>query len=216
MSVTRTTGTQFAIATGLAASKNMTALSNATNAVATLEASHGVGVGDFVVLTSGWDRANGRVFRASAVATNDVTLEGLNTSDTSLFPPGGGIGSVQEVTGWTTLSQISPEFSVSGGDQNFADITFVTNVIRQQIPTDRNPIEVTLPYFFDLTLGWVATVETVSDQAIARPFRMVFPNQTRLVANAYWSIRKVPTNQDSTLRGQIDLSFINEATSYAT
>ena len=44
---------------------------------------HGVVVGDFVELTSGWDLANGRVFRVSAVATNDITFESINTSSTT-------------------------------------------------------------------------------------------------------------------------------------
>lgn len=216
MSVTKTSGTQFAIGSTYGATKNMTAITNANPAVATLEASHGVIVGDFIELTSGWDLANGRIFRVSALATNDATLEGFSTLDTSKYPAGTGVGTIREVSTWTTLSQISPAFGVSGGEQNFADTTFVSNLIRTQIPTDRNPISVTLPTFFDPTLPWFATVRTASEQASPYAFRMTFPNGSRLVCGAYWSLRGVPTSEDGTLRDAIDLAVIGTPTIYAT
>jgi hypothetical protein len=216
MSVTKTAGTQFAIGSTYGTGFTVTAITNANPAVATLSASHGVIVGDFIELTSGWDLANGRIFRISAVATNDVTLEGFNTSDTTKYPAGTGTGTGREVTAWTTLSQISPDFSVQGGDQNFADTTFVSNLIRTQIPTDRNSITCTLPIFYDPTLAWFSTVRTAAEASTPYAFRMIFPNNSRLVVGAYWSLRGVPTNQDGTLRDAIDLSFIGSPTVYST
>lgn len=216
MSITKTPGTQFAIGSTYGVTFTVTAITNANPAVATLSVSHGVIVGDFIELTSGWDLVNGRIFRVSAVATNDVTLEGLNTTDTTRFPAGTGIGTGREITAWTTLSQITPAFGVSGGDQNFADTTFVSNVIKTQIPTDRNPITVSLPFFYDPTLAWFATVRTASDAGTPYAFRMIFPNNSRLVVGAYWSLRGVPTSEDSTLRDSIDLSFVGQPTVYAT
>jgi Phage tail tube protein, TTP len=216
MSVTKTTGTQFAIGSTYGAAKAVTAISNASPAVATLEASHGVVPGDFIEISSSWDLANGRVFRVSAVASNDCTLEGFNALDTAKYPPGTGVGTAREITAWTTLSQITPAFSVAGGDQNFADTTFVTNLIRTQIPTDRNAITVTLPFFFDPTLAWFATVRTAADAAAPYAFRMIFPNGSRLVVGAYWSLRGVPTSEDSTLRDVVDLAFIGQPTVYST
>jgi hypothetical protein len=216
MSVTKVSGIVFSIASAYAASKTMSALSNATSAVATLEASHGVAVSEYVEITSGWDLANGRIARATAVATNDVTLGNLDTSSTTLYTTGSGTGSVREITTFTDLSQISPDWGVSGGDQNFADITFVSNLIRQRLPTDRNPIEVTLPFFFDPSMSWLSAVRSVSETSTPAAIRMTFPNSTILVANAYWSLRDVPTTQDGTLRGEINLSFIGLPTVYTS
>lgn len=217
MSVTKTSGTQFAIGSTYGANFTIGAITNANPAVATFSASHGVIVGDFVeISTSGWDLATGRIFRVSAVATNDVTLEGFNTSDTTKYPAGTGAGTGREITAWTTLSQVSPDFAISGGDQNFADTTFVSNLIRTQIPTDRNPITVTLPIFYDPTLAWFATVRAAADAATPYAFRMIFPNNSRLVAGAYWSLRGVPTNQDNTLRDAIDLSLLGQVTVYSS
>jgi hypothetical protein len=215
MSVVKVAGTSFAIASVYAAVKNMTAITNAANAVATLEATHGVVVNDYLEVTSGWDRLSGRIARASAVATNDVTLGGINTLNTSQYPAGGGVGSVREISTWMALSQISADWGIAGGDQNFADATFVSHVIRQRIPTDRNPLEITLPFFFDAALPWLDTVRGVDGSAPAA-IRMVFPNGNILVANAYWSLRDTPTVTDGTLRGQIDLSMIGLATIYTS
>lgn len=216
MAITLAVGTQVAIASTYGAAKTMSAISNATSAVATLEASHGVVQGDFLEITSGWDRLNGRICRVSAVNTNDVTLESIDTSSTSLYPVGTGTGTVREITAWTTISQITSNISVSGGDQNFADVTTLTDTTQKQIPTVRSPVQVTLPVYDDPSLGWYSTVRTASETATATAVRMVFPNASRLVANAYWSLQQVPTIEDSTLRARIDLSFTSAPTRYST
>lgn len=216
MAITLATGTLVAIASTYGSSSAMSAITNASSAVATLAAAHGVIVGDFLEITSGWDRLNGRIVRVSAVATNDVTLEGINTASTSLYPAGTGTGSIRRITAWTNLSQITSGISVSGGEQQFADITTLTDRTQKQIPTVRGAVNVTLPLFDDPSLAWYSTVQTASDTATATGVRMIFPNASRLVANAYWSLQAVPTIEDSTLRGSISLSFVADPTRYAT
>lgn len=216
MAITLATNTIIAIASTYAASVAMTALTNAAEAVATLAAGHGCVVGDYVEITSGWDRLNGRLARVKAVATNDVTLEGIATTSTTMYPAGTGTGSVRRITAWTNLSQIGAGISVSGGDQQFADVTTIADATAKQIPTVRSATSVTLPTFDDPSLAWVATVRTASETATATGVRMSFPNGSKLVANAYWSLQEVPTIEDSTLRGSISLSFTSNPTRYAT
>ena len=98
MSKTLATRIKFSIAKTYASSVSMTALTNAAEAVATLGAGHGVVVGDYLELTSGWGLLNGKVVRAKTVVTNDVTLEGINTVSTTKFPTGTGIGSIRRIT----------------------------------------------------------------------------------------------------------------------
>ena len=216
MSITRSTGTVFAIASTYAASVIMSSLSNAAEAVAALAAGHGVLVGDYLEVTSGWDLLNGRIVRVKTVAGDNITFEGINTQSVSSYPAGTGGGSVRRITAWTNLSQITRDFGVSGGDQNFSDITTIADQIQKQIPTDRSPVVVNLPFFDDPSLPWYATVAAVSDSSVATGFRMTSPNGSKLVANAYWSLRKVPTVNDNTLRGEVSLSFASEPTRYAT
>lgn len=216
MAITLATGTLVAIASTYGSSVNMTAITNASSAVATLAGGHSVVVGDFLEVTSGWDRLNARIVRVSAVSTNDITFEGIDTSSTSLYPAGTGTGSIRRITAWTNLSQITSDINVSGGEQQFADITTLTDRTQKRIPTVRGAVSVTLPFFDDPSLSWYGTVRTASDTATATAVRMIFPNNSRLVANAYWSLQTVPTIEDSTLRASISLSFAADPTRYAT
>ena len=216
MAITLAVGTQVAIASTYGASFAMSVVTNATEAVATLAVSHGTVVGDYLEITSGWDLLNGRIARAKAVSTNDVTLELIDTSSTARYPAGTGTGSVRRITAWTTLSQITAGISVSGGDQQFADITSLTDRTQKQIPTTRSPVQVTLPVYDDPSLAWYATVRTASESASVAGVRMTFPNSSKLVAGAYWSLQQVPTIEDSTLRATVNLSFVADPTRYPT
>jgi hypothetical protein len=216
MAITLAVGTTVAIGSTFGSSKAMTAITNASEAVATLESGHGITAGDIFVVTSGWDRLNGRVVRAKTVITNDVTLEGIDTSDTSKYPAATGTGSIVEVTAWTNISQITSGISVSGGEQQFADVTTLVDAVQKQVPTVRSPVQVTLPVYDDPALAWYSVVRAAADSASAVAVRMVFPNASRLLANAYWSLQQVPTIEDSTLRARIDLSFVSTPTRYAT
>jgi len=85
----------FAVATAFAAAVSITAITNAAEAVAS--AANTFAVGDFVEYTGGWSKANGRVFRVKLATGTTFTLEGLDTTDTSLFPAGAGVGTMPVV-----------------------------------------------------------------------------------------------------------------------
>jgi hypothetical protein len=216
MSITKAVGTVYSIASTYGASKNMTAVSNANPAVATLESSHGVIVGDFIEITSGWGRLNGRVVRVSAVSTNDVTLEGVNTLSDDLYPATTGTGTVREITAWTALTQVTPNISAGGGEQNYADTTTLLDVVQKQIPTTRSPLTLTLPVFFDPAQSWVAVVTAAMDAASPVALKAVYPNSSRTIGNAYWSVQTTPTPEDSTLRSRVDLTFSADPITYST
>ena len=107
MSVQLPNGTTFAIATAYGTSKNMTAVTNASTGVATLEASHGISTGDFFEVTSGWSRLTNKIVRATLTTdATDVEFDGYDTSSTTIYAAGTGTGSVREISGWTQLQQI--------------------------------------------------------------------------------------------------------------
>jgi hypothetical protein len=216
MAITLAVGTVVAYASTYGASVTMSAITNASEAVATLAGGHGVIVGDYLEVTSGWDRLNGRIVRAKTVSTNDITFESVNTVSTTNFPAGTGTGSIRRITAWTNLSQLTPNIGTSGGDQNFADITTLVDTIRKQIPTQRNPITVDLPGFYDASLSWFAGVSSVSESATATGFRMSFPNGNKLVGNSYWSLNPVPGIEDSTLRSALSVTFSAQPIVYST
>lgn len=217
MSFILAVGATASIASAYGSSLPFTAASNAAETVLTMASTAGVAIGDYVEVTSGWGLLDGRLARIKALTANtSITLELINTSDTSKYPSGAGAGGVRKISTWTQLSQIGANLQVSGGDQEYADITTLMDRTKRQIPTTRTPIQVTLPTFFDPALAWVQTVRTAMETATPAGALIVYPNGSRTVGNAYWGMREVPTIEDSTLRGEVSLSYSAQPITYAT
>lgn len=214
MAITLSTGTVVAIAATYGVSVTMSALTNASEAVATLAAGHGVVVGDFLEVNSGWGRLNQRIVRVKAVSTNDITLEKIDTTSTTFYPAGQGIGNIRRITSWMNLTQVA-EINMSGGEQQYYDITALEDVVGKQIPTVRAPISMTITVFYDQTLSWISNVLTADAARIPYGMLMTMANGSKVVANAYWSMQRVPqvaTNQ--ALKTSISLSYAAEPMGY--
>lgn len=117
------TGTITSVATALATAKTVTGISNAAEAVVSSTA-HGFSNGDIVLIYSAWGRLNFRAFRVKASTTDSFTLEGADTSNTELFTPGGGAGTVRKVTTWVDLDR-TLNHSSSGGDAKTVNVKFI-------------------------------------------------------------------------------------------
>ena len=217
MAFTLSTGATVAVAKTYAAADTITAITNANPAVATTGAAHGIAVGDYVEISSGWGLLDKRVVRAGAsTAGSTLELEGINTSDTGDYPAGEGIGSARQITVWTTLTQVK-DVTASGGTQNFADITTLTDLTQRQMPTTRAPISMTVNVFDDPALPWYDEVLAADEARTPYGMLMTFANGSKLVSNAYWSLMRVPTiAKDAALETQISIAYAAEPVRYAT
>lgn len=117
------TGTIHSVATVLAAAKTVTGITNAAEATVSV-AAHGYGVGDIVLIFSGWGRLNARAFKVKSVTADAFVLAKANTSNIDLFSPGGGAGTVQKVTTWVDLDR-TMNHSSSGGDAKTVNVKFI-------------------------------------------------------------------------------------------
>lgn len=209
-------GTAVAIASTYGTAINMTAVSNASEAVATLAAAHGVVIGDILEITSGWPKLNGRVVRVSAVATNDVTLEDVDTSSTTQYPAGSGTGTVRKITAWTSISQVAADITSAGGEQQFAAIRLLSQEDEINLPTTRSAVTQTLPVYFDPSLAWVATVRAARDAKTPYAVRLSYPGGASTYGNAYWGMGDVPSVRDGVLATDITLSYSAQPVTYAS
>lgn len=125
------TGTTFAAATAFGSTKTVSAVTNASEAVCTSTA-HSLANGDIVEVTSGWGRLNKRYARLKSVTTNDFTLEGIDTTNTTFFPAGSGTGSVRKVNTFTTIGQITGASS-SGGDPKTVTYKYLDSDVEYNI-----------------------------------------------------------------------------------
>lgn len=216
MSVSLPNGALIAIAASYGASKNMTALTNANPGVATLEAAHGVSTGDFLEVTSGWSRLTNKVVRAGTVATNDVPLEGQNTTLTSIYPAAGGTGTVREITGWTQLSQILSSSS-SGGEQQFLEYQFLESDAQKRIPTFKSAAGISFTIADDPTQPGYQLASAANDDRLPRAVRVTLPNGSIILYNAYISLNKTPSLTVNELMAvEVTLSLLAEPVRYAS
>lgn len=125
------TGSTFFVASTIASAKTVSSVTNATEAVATSTA-HGYSNGDIVIMFSGWGRVNKRAFRIKSVTTDTFVLEGCDTSSTTFFPAGSGIGTVQKISTWTQVTTVmNPK--TNGGDPKKVTYKFIESDVEYSI-----------------------------------------------------------------------------------
>lgn len=216
MAITLSTGVTLNVAKTYAASVSVTVASNASQCTMTTASAHTITPGDYVEVSSGWGLLDQRVVRAASGTTGStLILEEIDTSNTTKYPSGAGIGSVRKITEWSQITQIKA-LSASGGEMSFADVTSIADVVTRQIPTVRGAISMSVDIFDDPTLAWYADVLEADESRTPYGLMMAFPNGSKLVANAYWSLMRVPTmSQNEALMTQISLSYAAEPVRYA-
>ena len=156
------TGSTFYIGSTIAAAKTTTIVTNASEAVVT-SATHGYSNGDFVIMYSGWGRLNKRAFRIKSVTTDTFVLEGCDTSSTTYFPAGTGIGTCQKVSAFTQITSVmSP--STSGGEPKTVNYKFIESEIEYSINDGFSATSYTLDLDADSigTAGYTA-LKTLTD-----------------------------------------------------
>ena len=125
------TGSTFYIASAYGSAKTVTIVTNATEAVVTSVA-HGFSNGDVVEMTSGWGRLNKRHFEIESVLTDSFVLSGEDTTNTTFYPVGTGIGSVRKATTFTQITSVMNPQS-SGGDPKTVTYKFVESAAEYSI-----------------------------------------------------------------------------------
>ena len=219
MAITLSTGALLSVAKSYAASVSISAISNASQASITTGSAHSIVPGDYVEITSSWGLLNSRIARAYTGTTGStLILEGVDTSDTTKYPVGSGAtaATVRKITTWSQLSQVKG-ISASGGSQNFANITSITDTVERQIPTTKAAVNMTVDVFDDPSLAWYADVSAADAARSPYGLLMSFPNGSKLCGNAYWSLMKIPTMAtNEALMTQITLSYAAEPMRYSS
>jgi Phage tail tube protein, TTP len=182
MASTFPNGTVFALSAALAAAKTVSAVTNANPGVATATA-HGYADGNIVVMN-----APGRLdllpVRVDNSSTNAFDLEGIDTTSTTLYPSGFGVGSAQLAATFTSLSQ-TVEVTTSGGEQQFAQWAFLEDGKQRQRPTFKNARGLQLTMHYDPTLAWHAALLAADQLADVRVLRATLPTGAILYYSVY-------------------------------
>lgn len=209
------TGTLFFIASAYAASKTVTAVTNATEAVVT-SAAHGFSAGDAVEITSGWGRINRRVYEIGAVTTDSFKLVGQDTTNTTFFPAGLGVGTVRKIT---TFQQITNVLTVSssGGDPKQIEYKFLESDVGFNINDGFAATSYTLELDADAfsTAGYAA-MKTLTEVQTDTCLKMTTRNGARVYQPATCALNETIQIADGQIN-KIKVSFSgnNRATRFA-
>ena len=216
MSVSLPNGSLVHIGSAYGSEKTASAITNASPAVVSSTA-HGLTDGDYIVLTSGWSRLNGRTFRIDGSTTDSFELEGIDTSDTDVYAASSGIGTFKKVSTWTQVQQILGS-STSGGEQQFNTYQLLEADSATQIPTFKSPAQLTLNIADDPTLPGYVAVKAANDDRLPRALRLSLSNGGKIAYNAYVSIGSSPSlTVNEVMQVQMTASFVNpEPTRYAS
>lgn len=213
MAVSLPNGSIISIGSAVGTAKATTILTNASTCVVT-SSTHGYTSGDIVIVVSGWSRINGKAFRVDNETTDTFELEGLDTSNTTIYPPGSGLGTVQEVTTFTQCSQVLSSSS-TGGEQRFLTYQFLEADNEVEIPTIKSGGGINFEVGDDPTLAGYIAMSAANDDRVARCIRVVLPNSSKLYYVGYVSINKTPTLEVNTLmRVAATVRFLNEPVRY--
>lgn len=212
--ITLPNGAIVSLAASYAASAPITGISNAIAGVVT--ATNTLAVGDYVEITSGWARLSGKVLRVSAASGTTFTLEGYDTTNTTVYPVGGGAGAFRKILTWTQLSQILSSSS-SGGEQQFLEYQLLEGDSQKRIPTVKSAAGLTFSVGDDPTLPGYQLASAANDDRLPRGVRIDLPSLAKIVYNAYISLNKTPSlTVNEIMACEVTLSLLAEPVRYVS
>lgn len=209
------TGTLFSLATAFGSNITVTAVSNASTAVCTATA-HGLSDGDIIEFTSGWGRANKRVFRVDNKTTDTFELEGFNTTDTNFFPAGSGIGTVREITTWQQLSKVMNP-ATSGGDPKNVVYKWVESDVEYSINDGFTATSMTLEFDDDDTTAGFTSMRTLTDSQSNTVMKMLMRSGAVIYLPVTVALNEMPILQDGQInRVRASFNGNNRPTRYSS
>ena len=214
MSVSLPNGSTVAIASGYGSANAFSTISNATEAVIS-DADHTFVNGDIVEITSGWVRLNNRIARVKSVSAGvSYTLEGVDTSNTTRFPPGGGAGSARKVSGFQQITQILGSNS-NGGEQQFKSYKLLEEGEERRIPTSKSARGYSFEVADDTAQPHYAILTAADEDRAPRAIRLAFANGGYSYMNCYVTMNPEPTlTVDEIMALEVTLSLLAKSTRY--
>lgn len=208
-------GAIVSLATTYASAITITAVTNANPGVASATA-HGLANGDLVYVVSGWSNLNNRIVRVASSAANTFALEGIDTSSTTLYPAGSGTGTVTKISAFTQVTQIMG-FTTSGGDQQFANYSFLEQNFETQIPTIFSAQSISIDIADDPTLAGYIALKAASDARATRALKLAMPDGSFVLYQGYVSFNETPTlNKGQVMQVKATFSLQSRPVRYAS
>lgn len=207
-------GSKFFFSETFAPSKTVTAITNDSPAVAT-SAAHGYNDGDEILLLSGWEDAADTIYKVDQKTVDTFDILGLNTTDTTWYAPGSGIGSAQKVSDWVEIPQVLT-IATSGGDARFTTISPLARRNSMNVPTGFNPTSITLTLGHDASNINYQKMLDISRSLRKVAFKMVLSGGVSSYGYGYMSVSEMPSlNVNQANQVTASLSLLGRSISYS-
>lgn len=193
MSYTLPNGSTIDLASSYSAEVAITSISNSNPAVVTATG-HGFAEGDIVQIVSGWELITNRSFVVGDVTTDTFELIGsqADTTDTTFFPAGGGVGTAKSVETWVNIPQITAvEFA--GAEQQYLDVQFLASRTQVSIPTVKTSSNMTLTIADDPQQPFVPVVQAYDFDLSINTIRLNLVNGDSILYPSIISFSPSPT-----------------------
>lgn len=164
---------------------------------------------------SGWTRLSGKLLRVGAVTSTTFELEGIDTSNTGIYPTGSGAGSATKALTFVQIPQITG-VSTDGGEQQFTNVQFLESDSEIRIPTVKSASGLTITAADDPAQPAYPVLVAANDTRSAKGIRIRLANGALLLYYGTVSINKTPSlDVNEIMAYQITLSLNNEPVRYA-
>lgn len=206
-------GSAFNFSTTFASAKTITVATNANPCVMTSVA-HGYTTGDEILLSTSWEDATDSVYKITVLTADTFSVDGLNTTSTSFFPAGSGVGTAQKISGWTAIPQIL-SINSSGGDARFTTITPLAKRNALNIPTGFNAQSVTLTLGHDAAQAAYITMLGIARTLTKCAYKQVISGGAYTYGYGYMSVSEMPKlNVNNANTVDAALTIIGRSVSY--
>lgn len=208
-------GSKFYFSQTFASPKTVTALSNASPAVANSVA-HGYVDGDEILLTSGWEDATDGVFKVDQLTADTFSLLGLNSVDTNFYPAGSGTGTASKVSTWVEIPQVL-NIATNGGDARFTTISPLAKRNDINVPTGFNAMSINVTLGHDPSNANYQTMLDISRTLSKVAFKMVLSGGAVGYGYGYMSVSEAPQlNRNQANQVNAAITLLGRFMSYAT
>ena len=189
-------GTKIYMASNVAGStQSITAISKANPGVLTYSGADSFSLGTYAALTDlfGMTELEDALVKVGTVDTglNTFLLEDQDTTGYGTFVS----GSVAPVVIDTEIVAATG-FSISGGEQQFAEYTYLWDKMTRRMPTTKAGMTIEIPSIWDPADAASKAVLAASDKSEKRAFKILMPDGLEMLFFGYIASSGLPSVQD--------------------
>lgn len=168
-------GSQIFIEASRGSELSASAISNAEKPVFTMSNTDDLAKGDYVIVTeSTWGKLLDRVLRVSEVSSNSsATLEGINTTDTNVFPIGA-TAKIAKITAWSEIPCVQ-DLAQDGGEQQYYTYQCLSDDQEQQLPTYKSAVSLTYTFAHEYDNAIYPLLRKADENGEVTAMRMYVP-----------------------------------------